>query len=194
MMAGLAGFGDARLVGINFVERAVLRRGEVGHHHVGAAFQSQLPPLAAVQRGQGRGGGDVRPRTDQPRQGNHFVGHRLAGRHLLGRPGRRARRRGRPAASRDGAGTARRRSCPGSAGRTARCRRPGRRRSGRGCRSSRRCPPRSPAGGACRGSSAARVRNSRGLTAPGMCVTRAVPLRGLLAPGYCLFTMSARGG
>ena len=59
------------------------RRREVGHDHVAPRAPAPARGRSGVQRGQGRGARDVRPRTDQPGQGDHLVGHQLVGRHLL---------------------------------------------------------------------------------------------------------------
>ena len=109
-------------------------------------------PLGAVQRGQGGRAGDVRPRTRQPRQRDHLVGHQLGVGDLLWPSGSaRIRAAVAPAACR-GCGRygptpiMSRSSCGKQldvAGQVVVA-------SGRGCRSSRRCRPRSPVAAACR--------------------------------------------
>jgi hypothetical protein len=44
-VAGTAGFIHARFVRVNLVKLAILHRGKIRHHHVGAALQRQFSPL-----------------------------------------------------------------------------------------------------------------------------------------------------
>ena len=107
-MARLAGFGNAGLVGIDFVQGAIPDRRHVGHHYVCPTLQAQLAAALGIDRGQGRGAGDVRLGAGQPRQRNHFQDQAFVG--GWGAQGGGQERHGGPGAG-DGGRRRRRRRC-----------------------------------------------------------------------------------
>ena len=85
--AHLGGLVDAGLVGIDLIAHAILGRGQVRHHDVGAAHEAQLPALRLVDRRERRGTRDVRVGADESREGDDLVGRQLVARDLLRRAG-----------------------------------------------------------------------------------------------------------
>ena len=69
------GLVDAGLARVDFVEGPVAQRRQVGHDDVGSAGQTQFAAGIGIDRGQGRGAGNVGLGADQPRKGDGLVGH-----------------------------------------------------------------------------------------------------------------------